>query len=957
MVFGLDKLYFYFTTNFMFKYLFYSLALLFSTIANSQSVGFNYQNASGNAICSPATINFTQTCTGNFIGLTWYFGNGQTSNVNNPSIVFTAGSYNVKLVAVFDNQVLETTQTIVVNPSISASLTADKNYICLPGNINFTATNTGNVNSYQWDFGDGTTQTTTINTLAHTYNIIGSYNAIVKAIDISGCSATASYNISLKNPPITASVSPTNGCAPINANFSANVLVPIGSSVTNYAWSFGDGSATSNTNIGSTLHPYTDSGTYQPTLSITTSEGCSNTYNFQNIAYGIAPINEMAYSSKTVYCGNETAMFVSKATYANAYKWDFGDGTITRVTDTLTTHKYSTLGIKPVKVTPYFNGCAGVPINFNINIVGVIASFTLANTCAAKKTFNFTNTSQGNQTTTIWNFGDGSPTVATPNSFHTYSTNAVFLAKLFITDAVTGCSDTATNPVYTASPTLVNNDTFVCHNATTIFTIPNNYTSGAVNMNWNILGLAIVSNNQNPFKIQATNFGNFTNNNVIISLGAGYCSDTLYLNHPISVRGPQLSFILPADTCATKKVLIKNASNAYLASDTVKLWYWNYGISNTINDTIYQPLPIQFNAASTYIIKLVAKDINGCTDSLSKSIIVKATPFLRIFPRGDTICLGKKDSLTAFHSDSLLWIPIPLVSCSRCDTTIASAIISTTFFATATNSLGCSITDSIFIKVYTPFTASASANPIYVCQNDTVRLSALPFGKKIIWNPASNLNDSTIYNPTAVIKNSNNFFAILTDSLGCFSSTANVNVIAKSLPTVNAGLDRILPNGATFTLTPNYSGNVSSYNWSPSGNLSCTSCPNPSGTAIDAQTYTIQVTSDSGCIAKDDITVLVECKYANLFMPSAFSPNNFSTNNVYYPLTRGIKLIKHFAIFNRYGQLMFEANNIEPNKKTFGWDGKFKSIEQPSGGYVYILEAICYLDEIITKKDSFILLR
>jgi gliding motility-associated-like protein len=931
-------------------------ASLLPFFTKAQSASFTYAGTTP-VLCNPATINFTQTCTGNPIGFTWSFDNGQISNAPNPSITFaTAGSYIVKLVAVFETEAIETSQTIVINQSNITTLSADRNYICTPGNINFTATGNGNITSYEWAFGDGSNGTSTSPTIAHAYASFGSYTATVKAIDAGGCFATSSYNIVVQNPPINASVSPVNGCVPVNANFSAAVSVPIGGSVTNYTWTFGDVSAPVSSASSSTPHNYIDSGVYLPTLNITTNEGCTNSYNYPAIAFGIPPINHVAYPKKLVYCGSETSIFVAKATYANTYNWDYGDGVLETVTDTVTQHKYLTLGLKTIRVTPFFNGCAGTPITFQINVVGVIASFTYANTCAAKKTFSFTNTSQGNQSLIVWNFGDGSPTVLTPNAVHTYPASGAFNTLLTIVDNATGCRDSIASIIYTATPTLINPDAFVCRNSNTTFTIQNNYTTTGISYNWYVVGLPQVGNSSNPYTLAATTFGSFNNNFVIINNGTQYCGDTLRLNQTISVRGPNLSYTSAPSVCAKNADTITNTSTPYLAADTVRLWHWNYGIVPK-NDTIYQPPILFYPGPGVYTIKLFATDKNGCMDSLIKPVTVKPTPFLRLFPRGDTLCQGKKDSLFAFHSDTLLWSPATFLSCPNCDTVVATPTTSTVFYATATNSLGCSIRDSIISTVFEPFVATPIKSPVYVCGQDTVRINVAPPGKRIVWSPGFGLSDTTVYNPIVTGIASTSYVATLTDSLGCFNSTTTVDIIVKALPIVNAGPDRVLPYSSPFTISPSYTSNIISYEWAPSINLNCNNCQTPSGTALETESFTIKVTSDSGCVAKDTVTIFVECKYANLLLPTAFSPNRDGKNDVFYPITRGIKSITKFVVFNRYGQLLYEANNIKPNMKTIGWDGKYKGVEQEAGAYVFMLEAVCDLGEIITKKDSFLLLR
>jgi gliding motility-associated-like protein len=649
-------------------------------------------------------------------------------------------------------------------------------------------------------------------------------------------------------------------------------------------------------------------------------------------------------------------VFVAKATYANTYNWDYGDGVLETVTDTVTQHKYATLGLKTIRVTPFFNGCAGIPITFQINVVGVIASFTYTNTCTAKKTFSFINTSQGNQSFIKWDFGDASPNVFTPNAVHTYPTSGAFNTLLTIVDNATGCRDSVASVIYTANPTLTNPDNFVCRNSNTTFTLQNNFTTAGISYKWNVLGLPEVSNSSNPYTVAATAFGNFTNNYVVINNGAQYCGDTILLNKTISVRGPNLSFTSSPSVCANYADTITNTSTPYLATDTVKLWYWNYGIVPK-NDTIFQPPILRYPGAGVYTIKLYATDKNGCTDSLFKTVSVKPTPFLRLFPRADTLCQGKTDSLFAFHSDTLLWSPSTFLSCANCDTVIANPNTSTIFYATATNSLGCIKRDSIISTVFEPFTAAPIKNPIYVCLQDTVHINVNPLGKRIVWSPGVGLSDTTIYNPIVTGIANTSYLATLTDSAGCFSNSTTVDIIVKPLPIVNAGPDQVLPYNSPFTISPSYTTNVILYEWMPSINLSCTTCQTPSGTALETETFTIKVTSDSGCVAKDTVTIFVECKYANILLPTAFSPNRDGKNDIYHPITRGIKTITKFAVFNRYGQLMYEAKNAKPNEKKMGWDGKYKSVEQEAGAYVYMLEVICDLGEIITKKDSFLLLR
>ncbi len=937
----------------MLKFIFILCLALSIKFGNAQSTSFTY--TSSGAICNPATINFVATASEPPIGYTWNFGNGQISNLATTSTTYvTAGTYTVKLTAVFANNVVESTQTITVNPSISNTLNADRDYICTPGNINFTAVSSGSIATYDWNFGDGITLTTTTASITHSYANFGVFTATVKATDVSGCFANATKVITIQNPPLTGTVTPTSGCIPANTTFTANVTLPIGGSVTSYLWNYNDGTANANLST----HTYTAVGSYSPTVTVITNEGCTNTFNYNAIKFGTPPTNHVAFSNKLIYCGSETPIFTATATNANEYTWDFGDGTITTVNTSITTHRYSTLGIKNIIVTPYFNGCAGAPINLSVTIVGVIANYNYANTCSNKKTFSFTNSSLGNISNSTWTFGDGTSPVNSFNASHTFPTSGAFTTWLVVTDNITGCVDSISKNIYTANPSISNPDVFLCRNSNSTFTVLNSYNINAASIySWNVLGLSTSVNLTSTSTFTASNFGNFTNNNVIVNNGSQYCSDTLYLNQFISVRGPNLSFTVPASTvCAPAIVNIVNTSAAYLATDTVKLWSWNYGIAAT-NDTIYQPAIQNFSAAGIYNIKLIAKDKNGCVDSLIKVVPVYPSPFLRIFPRLDTLCLGQSGTFAAFHSDTLLWSPSAVLSCVTCDTTIANPTASGYIFALAKNIYNCTTRDSAFIIVQTPFNATAIVSPVFICKNDSVQINVAPPNKKITWLPSTNITNASAYNPIVYPTLNTSYVATLTDSANCFTSTTQVNVVVKTLPQVNAGPDLALPYNIGFVLNPTYSSNVSTYNWLPATNLSCNNCATPTVLPLEAQQYIITVKSDSNCVAKDTINIYVECKYANLLMPNAFTPNGDNVNDYFYPITRGIKTISKFVIFNRLGQKVFEGKDFNPNNNKLGWNGRINGEPQTTSTYVYLLSAICHDGQTIEKKGSFLLIK
>ena len=70
------------------------------------------------------------------------------------------------------------------------------------------------------------------------------------------------------------------------------------------------------------------------------------------------------------------------------------------------------------------------------------------------------------------------------------------------------------------------------------------------------------------------------------------------------------------------------------------------------------------------------------------------------------------------------------------------------------------------------------------------------------------------------------------------------------------------------------------------------------------------------------------------------------------PVAVGIREFKYFRIFNRWGNMVFSSQ--DPGK---GWDGKIKGLEQATGSYVWIAEAIDFKGNLISRKGVVTIVR
>jgi gliding motility-associated-like protein len=89
-----------------------------------------------------------------------------------------------------------------------------------------------------------------------------------------------------------------------------------------------------------------------------------------------------------------------------------------------------------------------------------------------------------------------------------------------------------------------------------------------------------------------------------------------------------------------------------------------------------------------------------------------------------------------------------------------------------------------------------------------------------------------------------------------------------------------------------------------------------------------------------------------VFIPNAFSPDGDGVNDVFYVMGTGVKIVKSFMIFNRWGELLFQKENFVPNNPSFGWDGTIRGQKSPPDVFVYICNVLCENDIPYSYKGN-----
>jgi gliding motility-associated-like protein len=100
--------------------------------------------------------------------------------------------------------------------------------------------------------------------------------------------------------------------------------------------------------------------------------------------------------------------------------------------------------------------------------------------------------------------------------------------------------------------------------------------------------------------------------------------------------------------------------------------------------------------------------------------------------------------------------------------------------------------------------------------------------------------------------------------------------------------------------------------------------------------YKVVVTDEAGCTGEDIVTIYAK-KDRPVFVPTGFTPNGDTQNDrLLVHARKDIELnVLYYRIFDRWGELLFEANDFQPNDPAFGWDGTFRGEELNGGVYIW----------------------
>lgn len=448
-------------------------------------------------------------------------------------------------------------------------------------------------------------------------------------------------------------------------------------------------------------------------------------------------------------CAPHTVNFVNNTNNGLDYSWDFGDGHSSTAFQPV--HTYTVPGVYVVRLISKNNNTCNVSDTAytTVNVIqpSSLNAIQYTTTGCTPLYVNFFNLNKPN-VTYFWNFGDGS-TSLNANPTHTYTTVGNYTVQL-ISNSNNTCypSDTvsATISVVTQLTLSTVSEIQMCKGDSALLNLTSSDSS--CSYTWSPSMYLNNANVQQPVTSPP---------NTMVYYVTGSANGCLAYDSVKVILHENLAGIIidPAHACIDDSVVLKSSTicsnynwstgqtspeisvfepgwyyltsiqNNCLAKDSIRIdsffyvnipagtfslcmkdvielnapygnydYYWkpDYNINNT---TIFNPLvnPMQ---NTTYSLTLA----NGpCISKGTFDVMVFPLPTLTVTPRQVEVFSGEQVELNCLSDTISTWTSDYLLSCSFCNSTIATAESNIIYYATVQNQYGCKARDSVKIKV------------------------------------------------------------------------------------------------------------------------------------------------------------------------------------------------------------------------------------------------------------------
>ncbi len=419
-----------------------------------------------------------------------------------------------------------------------------------------------------------------------------------------------------------------------------------------------------------------------------------------------------------------------------------------------------------------------------------------------------------------------------------------------------------------------------------------------------------------------------------------------------------LSFTYMAVECGSLSVMFMSGS----VLDTSSL-LWDFGDGNMSNEA--NPTHT-YDMEGTYTVSLSSNNMVCVGEPVSMEIELPDLPFITI--ESDTIIvpdggIAVLEADTIEQGDSVTWCLTtgeeigsgnPLEYMPVMDTTIVIAKV--------VDDKGCTSQDTTIVvpeMIEEDLLDDVSVDgPMTVCANDTFELTVAfeAFNDEtfsIDWNPDECIVTGGNSATATVTAETDKVFDVLVTNLETGADTiVTFAVTVENIP-ISIVPDNGIPGqeglpqvclGSDITLSAMPGDDRCEFLWSNGD----------SGTSIEVSpdedtTFSVTCTTPLGCTSESSTAVTIlppQCNEDDIFVPSAFSPNEDGVNDRLFVRSKFIQEMEFFIV-NRWGQEVWRTTNQEQ-----GWDGTFEGESLAPDTYAYCLVVTCVNDTEFTTTGN-----
>ncbi len=380
-------------------------------------------------------------------------------------------------------------------------------------------------------------------------------------------------------------------------------------------------------------------------------------------------------------------------------------------------------------------------------------------------------------------------------------------------------------------------------------------------------------------------------------------------------------------------------------------YLWNAAAGNATTDTVFNV------GAGNY--EVTVSDAIGCSVILDISITEPA-PIGANFSVVNVLCKGEATGQAVVTGNGGIGEPYTYqwdANTGNQQGDTAVGLVAGTYFVTITDTLSCQSVESVLILEPAEYLDGVTEIEDITCFEGTDgSVTYTVFGGV---PPYMYSIDSLTFGPenAFVGLTGGDYTVYAVDNNGCvIQETVTLQQPQELIVDIQIGTDTIILGDSTQLIAsvnrPQTDSIAYAWTFNPTGGLSCINCPNPYTAQQDHATYIVTATDESGCFDMDTVTIYID-KNRVVYVANAFTPNSDNINDALFVQTgTGVAQVDRFIIYDRWGELVFESADTQPNDPSVGWDGTFKGKEMNQAVFAWYAE-VTFIDgyKVILKGE------